>query len=146
MRLFLDFDGTTHPVGAQLDQEFCCLPRLESVLRDFPEVQVVISSWWRADQDLETLQSYFSEDLRSRVIDVTPFTDKIDEHGFVLAIARQSEILKWIAINDYSGPWVALDDATEQFSECPQLIACKSWLGIDEEIENQLRAYLQRHS
>ena len=45
MILFLDFDGVLHPEPCYDKQSFfCCLPRLENVLRDFPKVRVVISN------------------------------------------------------------------------------------------------------
>ncbi|MFZ3000646.1 MAG: HAD domain-containing protein [Undibacterium umbellatum] len=48
MILFLDFDGVLHPEPCyDKTQLFSCLPRLEAILRDFPTVQIVISSTWR---------------------------------------------------------------------------------------------------
>lgn len=149
MILFLDFDGVLHPQPCNLDEEFCYLPRLEGVLRDYPEVRVVVSSMWRHDQDLETLQSYFSEDIRQRVFDVTP-----DVPGprttswpeFFLAKVRHSEIIDWLKLNGYTGPWVALDDAVKEFpSPCLQLVPCQTAVGFIESVERQLRTYLDRH-
>lgn len=48
MILFLDFDGVLHPEGEDHilngGVDFCFLPRLESLLREFPHVKIVISS------------------------------------------------------------------------------------------------------
>ena len=48
MTLFLDFDGVLHPEGEgplpNDGTDFCFLPRLEALLRDYPHVGVVISS------------------------------------------------------------------------------------------------------
>jgi hypothetical protein len=48
MILFLDFDGVLHPEydgqAAPADVVFCHLPRFEAVMRDHPEVEIVISS------------------------------------------------------------------------------------------------------
>lgn len=67
MLLFLDFDGVLHP---QYDGEptpvselFCHLPRFESILQDFPSVEIVISSTWRNQFTLEELRSRFSPDI-----------------------------------------------------------------------------------
>ena len=50
MILFLDFDGVLHPEPCDEDGEpFCNLPALEAILRDFPAVEIVISSMWRFD-------------------------------------------------------------------------------------------------
>lgn len=150
MILFLDFDGVLHPQPCNLDEEFCYLPRLEGVLRDYPEVRVVVSSMWRYDQDLETLQSYFSEDIQQRVFDVTPMARKQaygnDSVFLISAKIRHDEILDWIKLNEYGGAWVALDDAVKQFpSPCLQLVACETKIGFREEVDHALRTYLDRH-
>jgi hypothetical protein len=75
--LFLDFDGVLHPYSpwphddAVRSQYFIHLPRLESVLRDFAKVQVVIASDWRLYHPLEKLRTFFSEDIRPRVSGTT---------------------------------------------------------------------------
>lgn len=144
MILFLDFDGTTHPFSGNSKDDFCCLPRIERVLREFPEVQVVISSWWRDDHTLEQLRAYFSLDIRARVIDVTPL-EKVqaygnDAHFLVGAVERGEEVMRWIANNNYQGPWVALDDDARGFGEnINKLIRCDSDVGVDTKIEEKLR-------
>lgn len=56
--IYLDFDGTAHPIGTPamdafgyLHPEwpgvFCWLPLLESALRPYPSMRVVVSSSWR---------------------------------------------------------------------------------------------------
>lgn len=146
MILFLDFDGTTHPQPCDLDLEFCRLPRIEHILRLYPKVQVAISSFLRVDQDLETLQSYFSKDIRGRVIGVTPIAEKVGESGFLLATTRHGDILKWIEQNAYTGAWVALDDDVKGFPDpCLQLVACEQLIGFDDGAEVKLRDYLDRH-
>lgn len=147
MILFLDFDGTTHPIPCKDRDFFSCLPRLENVLRDYPQVQIVISSLWRCDQPLEQLRGYFSEDMRPRVIDTTPWITEYDVKGFFLvAHTRHAEILEWIAQHDYNGPWVALDDAWREFPDgCEQLIPCAMERGFDAIAEAVLRIYLDAH-
>ena len=45
MILFLDFDGVLHPEGEDHilngGVDFCFLPRLEALLREFPHVKIV---------------------------------------------------------------------------------------------------------
>lgn len=66
MILFLDFDGVLHPFFPRADrsdeenQLFAYLPRLEGVLRDFPEWQIVISSSWREHHPWTTVIKAFS--------------------------------------------------------------------------------------
>lgn len=142
MILFLDFDGTTHPYAALIKDYFCCLPRIERVLREFPQVRVVISSWWRQD-GLESVRKYFSQDIKDRVIDVTPIIEDRDLSTLLIrAVTRHYEILEWIQKNEYQGPWVALDDDWMGFPDFfPQLIRCDSDVGVDAEIEEKLRQY-----
>ena len=55
MIVFLDFDGVLHPEFDPDDPErpkqnsdlFCRLPLIEAVLREFSQVEIVISSAWR---------------------------------------------------------------------------------------------------
>lgn len=150
MILFLDFDGTTHPFGCNSKDDFSCLPRIERVLREFPKVRVVISSWWRDGATLEQLRSYFSHDMCERVIDVTPIEKALpygSDSGIIVgAMERGEEVALWMKLNNYQGPWVALDDDARGFPEgCPQFILCDSYVGVDAKIEEELRHYLSHH-
>jgi hypothetical protein len=71
--LFLDFDGVLHPrpVAARNCEVFCAIHRLEDVLRQVPDVEVVISSSWRHHHPFGEMREYFAEDVRCRV-GVTP--------------------------------------------------------------------------
>lgn len=138
MVLFLDFDGVLHP-RSTLENLFVHIPRIEKVLRDFPFVQVVISSSWREVTPLLELQEKFSEDLRSRVIGTTPLVDIDYPPGPVGH--REEEILIYMAQSEFIGkPWLALDDEAPFFTAgCPNLILCNSLTGLDDEVERQLR-------
>ncbi|WP_374416067.1 HAD domain-containing protein, partial [Ectopseudomonas oleovorans] len=59
MILFLDIDGVLHPDPPQPDQRLRSLPRLVAILRDFPHVEVVISSLWREHLTLNQLREIF---------------------------------------------------------------------------------------
>jgi hypothetical protein len=86
------------------------LPLLEDVLRDFPAIEVVISSDWRHYDPLETLKSFFSPDLRARIIDVTTPPGEVPD---VIGdrVARHRECAGWIARNRPDGAnWIAIDD------------------------------------
>lgn len=51
--LFLDFDGVLHPEHCLESKHFCLLPVLEKVVRQVPEVGLVIASTWRLQVSLD---------------------------------------------------------------------------------------------
>lgn len=150
MLLFLDFDGVLHPEHEReptpADRQFCHVPRFEAVMRDFPEVQIVISSMWREVFDLVELRSHFSPDIACRIIGTTPVTPRID--GGYAPARREGEILDWLhAAGLASAPWIALDDADWQFhAHRDRLVACRSYVGLDDQIEAALRAALAKRA
>ena len=117
--LFLDVDGVLHPEPAFSKDAFCRLPLVEGILRDFPMVEIVISSSWRLDwkyedESIVQMRRHFSSDIAPRVIGVTP-----DQRYYDLTIApdgtadylRERECLAWLHRNRPPGtPWLALDD------------------------------------
>ncbi len=142
MILFLDIDGVLHPDPPQPDQRLRSLPRLINILRDFPQVEVVISSLWREHLSLEQLRELlFPVDLRELVIDVTPIAERID--GWLPA-RREGEILDWLEASGRAGePWLAVDDQKWQFTQRrDRLIACDFYDGITDVIEAELRQRL----
>lgn len=95
MILFLDFDGVLHPEydgqATPADIVFCHLPRFEGVMRDYPKVEIVISSMWREQFPLAALRARFSPDIAARSIGTTPVTPRIDVQ--YLPARRETEIL-----------------------------------------------------
>lgn len=146
MILFLDFDGVLHPEHdgepTPADRVFCHLPRFEAIMRDFPSVEVVISSKWRCQFSIDDLRSRFSPDIAARIIGATPQTDANDDQ--YLPARREGEILEWLAANGReNAPWIALDDASWQFQQHrDRLVACTWYIGLDEAVESRLRAML----
>ncbi len=141
MILFLDIDGVLHPDPPQPDQRLRSLPRLVEILRDHPQVEVVISSLWREKLSLDQLRELFPTDLRERIIDVTPIAERID--GWLPA-RREGEILEWLEASGRSDePWLAIDDQAWQFTQHrDRLIACDFYDGITDAIEAELRQRL----
>lgn len=140
MLLFLDFDGVLHPRATK--NLLVHIPRIEGVLRDFPHVQVVISSSWREETHPHEIQSMFSEDLRHRIIGTTPLIDI--EYPPGPTGSREEEIRIFMAQPEFSGmQWLALDDEAPLFTPgCPNLILCNSLTGLDDQVEYQLRERL----
>ncbi len=145
MILFLDFDGVLHTEPCYDDgQLFSRLPRLENVLRDFPAVQVVISSTWRDKYSLSELRTFFSVDIAVRIIDVTPAWQDIPEIVDTMGYQRHAEIEGWLRRSGKPWfPWLAIDDKSYLFRPfLKNLIKTNSLIGFDEEAENRLRQSL----
>src|SRR5690349_11442888 len=106
MILFLDFDGVLHPFPAPADPArwFCNLPRLETVLRDFPAVQIVITSTWREAYPLPKLANIFAADITPRVVGMTPVL-QIRSLADVEAV-REREIEAYLAELPEWAPWI----------------------------------------
>lgn len=143
--LFLDFDGVLHP---QIDGEatpadllFCHLPRLERVLRDFPSIEIVISSTWRYHFTLEKIRARFAPDIQPRIVDTTLLVAQLDGY---LSAQREQEILDWLSAKGrMAESWIALDDAAWQFRHYTErLIACRWYEGFDAMAEQNLREKL----
>ena len=143
--LFLDFDGVAHPELPDADDLFGQLLLIEGVLREFPSVEIVISSSWRLHHDLADLRSNFSFDIAPRVIDVTPLP-WTDRDGVKPPGRRQREIEAWLEANRPGGvPWLAIDDRPEWFdADCPNLFLTNSLRGFQPiQVEDLRQTLLQ---
>lgn len=143
MIIFLDIDGVLHPEPCARPELLRELPRLETVLRDFPEAQVVVSSTWRDTRTLGELQSLFSPDVAAQVIGVTPAWRDLDQ--VVYSYQRQAEVEAWLRAN--RSPWdrfVVLDDRAWLFSPFyAPLLLCDPATGLDNLVEHRLRDRLE---
>lgn len=140
MIIFLDFDGVLHPFLVRSSTDaFCYLPRLENVLREFPTVQIVITSTQRETVPLALLVGWFAPDIAARIVGTTPIVD-IRNAGDV-ASSRHREILTYL--NDSGADWLALDDDASLFSPgCAELVLCDD--GFRDAEERALRAALEK--
>lgn len=107
--LFLDFDGVLHPASAMEDNFFCCLPLLESFLREHPMMGVVISSSWRHHYPLDELVAYFSDDIRPRIVGATRDVRESN------APNRHKEIEDYLVMSNERRPYIVLDDSRFEF-------------------------------
>ena len=143
MILFLDFDGVLHPEQDReptpAEEIFCHLPRFEAVMREFPTVEIVISSMWRYQFTLDQLRARFSPDIAARIIGTTPQTERIDEE--YRPARREGEILDWLAAAGRNNEtWIALDDAIWQFQQHrDMLVECVWYVGFDDQTAARLR-------
>jgi hypothetical protein len=126
--IFLDFDGVLHPDGEGL---FSQREIFESYLLKMPDVEVIVSSTWREDYDLNALREFFSPSVRHQIQGVTPvLEDGCDQGG------RQREIhayLEAAGLNDKNATWVVLDDMAMFFEAgYPYVILTESTRGFDD--------------
>lgn len=139
MIIFLDFDGVLHPIPSVENDMFCHLERFEIVLREFPFVKIVISSSWREAYPADVITAIFSEDIQQRILGMTP-------PGNATPFPRHAEIQAWLTEAGYCGPWIAVDDAETEFPKnCEQLLLCRTAIGFDEIVAQQLRVILMTH-
>lgn len=141
MILFLDFDGVLHPFHRP-QGALTRLPDFERVMRDYPEVDIVISSSWREGYTLAELRGFFSDDIAARIIDVTPVLPAVGP-----LCVREAEIDAWRSLRGRSTePWVAIDDCALFFSPgCANLILVDPALGFNAATERALRERLSSH-
>jgi hypothetical protein len=137
--VFLDYDGVIQTPKRSNWRDFEYLPAFEAVLRDFPEVGVVLTTTHRFGRTLDTLRRPYSEDIRHRIIGGTPDLICGDADG-----GRYEEILQWLKDGRMQHlPWIALDDVARLYpKECPQLLRCNPYAGFDEFLEEEFRARL----
>lgn len=130
--LFLAFDGVLHPFH---DGTFSKLDMLEKLLREFPQVSLVICSEWKESNELEVLLSFFSDDIAKRVIGTTPHLP----HAI-----KQDEIEAFLNTLPRTVPWLAMDDDVALFKpgDC-HLISTHAETGLDEHSLAELRCKLQ---
>lgn len=139
--IFMDFDGVTHPWGEV--EDFRCLPLIESVIREFEEARVVISSDWRMLFSLNKLVARFSEDIRPRVVGVTPHM--LPKQGAELHGLRERESLLWLAQHEAdisTAAWCAIDDAPGNWLSRSRLVLTDFKRGFTEEDAGALRRML----
>jgi hypothetical protein len=137
--LFLDFDGVLHPVFPRKElpdaenQLFSYLPRLESVLRDFPAVQIVISSSWREGRPWGHVIKAFSADIADRIIGATPVV-RCNEPPYPKH-QRHGEVMLYLENNNLTAAdWVALDDNARIYPKhCRNLVLCADGFRYKEE-------------
>lgn len=139
MILFLDFDGVLHrfPTPKDPSHLFVNRERLENVLRDYPSVQIVISSTWRESHSLASLMTLFSPDIQRRIVGILPVIE--------ISSLTDTEAVRFREIKQYlngrTDSWVALDDDPDLFTkDCVNLIHCVDGFGDVE--EKSLRNFL----
>ncbi len=103
MLLFLDFDGVLHPVLGPREMHVCRLSVLESVLRQAPQVRIVISSTWRLFFGMSELRAVVSADIAARIVGATPPPDDEPRHAEIMRYLKQhaTHATEWVAVDGY---------------------------------------------
>ena len=144
MILMLDFDGVLHPDPCPGgDLLFCRLPVLEEVLREFPAVEIVITSTWRQTRSLSELKEFFSPDIAQRIIGATPNWQDHAELAEQIgpSYIRSVEIEAWLRIRGQPWlQWLALDDKRHWFRPfCENLVLSDPATGLTASTALELR-------
>jgi hypothetical protein len=146
--VFLDFDGVLHPDPClDATRLFENAPRLALALFDFPRVMLVLSTAWRQGGTFEQLLVLLPEQVRERVIGVTPNFADFSTAAALIPYRRQAECMRWMLQNRLQDEaWLALDDRASEFTPyCENLIECDPQTGFDDVVSARLRAALQFH-
>lgn len=138
--VFLDFDGVTHPLRDV--EDFRCLPLIEQVCREFPELRIVITSDWRTLYSLRKLAARFSEDIRARVVGATPLI--LPRNGSSFFGLREREARAWLEKHAApSARWFAIDDAPGNWPSRNHLILTDFKHGFTAEDADRMRALVR---
>lgn len=149
--LFLDFDGVTHPYSVikAPERQFEAVPLIEAVLREHPEVEVVLSTSWRETYPLDELRYLFSIDIAGRIVGATP--NYSGERPFPLlpfersTHTRHAECQIWLFENrSLEQPWIVIDDMAKWFDEgLPSLLQTNPITGFVAADQDRLRMMIR---
>jgi hypothetical protein len=134
--LFLDFDGVLH--STKDNSQFFERLKLLLPLIDKYAFNIVISSSWRFQFNLQDIKNFFPIVLHDKIIGMTG-------QALMGRHARYNEIKNYLKEHDKSlEDWRALDDTSFEFPEnCENLILCSPNTGIQAKQINELEAWLK---
>jgi hypothetical protein len=145
--LYLDFDGVLHPDAVYLVKGqpvlkrdglslFEWAPLLESVLGEFPDVSIVLSTSWVRAKGFSYARDWLTPALAARVIGATWHSQMSNDfednqrfdfgtrHQQIRLDAHRRGLKRWVAIDDDTRAWPEKD--------LPWLVVCDSDLGLAE--------------
>lgn len=132
--IFLDFDGVLHREFCHASKHFECEANFEQAICGL-DLEIVVSSTWRKDRDLDGIKSLLSERISSRIVGQTPKYFELDDVPRKLALyEREAECAAWMRANRPAYTrWLAVDDRPWLFSPfCPNLFLVDGKRGLDE--------------
>ena len=138
MILFLDIDGVLHPTSGSKPFVPACLSVLESLVSDFPDMEIVITSSWREEKPLSELKALLGAQLGSRVIGATPIIDEPFLHN-----VRFHEVQAYLSqTNKPNRPWVAVDDEIGNYPANSPVIFTDRRTGITKDDGQRLKSMI----
>lgn len=141
--IFLDYDGVLHDIGCTTKDLFRHASRFAAVLRDYPNIEVVISSDWRKDVDsVVELAENFDLDVRHQFVGLTCI-----ESGATESRRRERECWQWLCAHGREHErWIAIDDWPENFGQhlpgAGAVLFTDPSAGLDAEAAGILRAMI----
>ena len=136
MILFLDFDGVLRRSNSpvyEFDRD--CVEAFERVMRELPEVEIVITSSWREGFTLAEMRAHFSDDIAARIVGVTPMAQDRTRDQY-----RYQEVLAYLRRLGKPSAWVAIDDDPLHYPETCNVLLVDPERGFDEKAAVCLRA------
>jgi hypothetical protein len=146
--LFLDYDGVLMPdlvfhtkTGIVLEAPGHALferaPRLEAVLSNVADLDIVLSTSWVRVLNFDQARRQLSEALRNRVVDATWHPELGD--WWWVSLTRFEQILDYVVRNGIQR-WIAIDDDMEGWpdEERHHLVLTRSAEGLTEENLDEL--------
>lgn len=121
-----------------LTQEFdpIALSNLEEILREAPDLQIVVSSTWRLGETVESLKKIFaiSPLVASRILSKTP------RFG---GEQRGKEIQDWLDRHPTTTDFVIVDDDSDMLHLKKHLFQTSAKVGLDWYLQEKISRYLK---
>ncbi|EOC0011705.1 HAD domain-containing protein [Cronobacter turicensis] len=128
--LFLDIDGVLHR-AENGSLEF--MPVLCDVLRECPNVRIILSTSWRLGASTKDVLSHFTSEIRPFIVGANPDLD-----GHVSEHIRWHECMAMVRHLGLSS-YTFVDDSARLFPEsCPSLFLTKRYEGLNDEMGKRL--------
>lgn len=142
MVLFLDFDGVLHEYDADKCNRLRHVSLFAGILREHPNIDVVIDSEWRRTESISQLAAYFPIDVSDRFVGVTG-------QGPAGLRQREQECWAWLVSHGRTGEhWIAIEDNLDNFGpDLPGLGAVlfvDPAVGLDPAACGNLREMIER--
>ena len=133
--LFLDFDGVLRRLTSdpsRFDKD--CLDCFELLIRQCPEVKIVISSTWRFAMSLAAIRKRFSPDVAEKIVGVTPEAPINSLHD------RYKEICAYLKRPGVEAKcWIAIDDDPELYPQGAPVLLTDPNTGFDNNCADKLK-------